>query len=220
MNQENNFYQNVVPKLEKENFGKKIRNMLKQKNTRKIIIALATLIVATIVLIISICLITNSNRKNTLKDNTWKDLIINIDGNIIKLGDKISFVETIGFTTDSEYYNGELSQKFTSGGLPFVYKNTQNSILFSAYNSTKETKKVSDCELSEIEITSDFFKEYNITLPGKILLTEKTTIDDIVKTWNKATNETENSYSWIDGKKEIRIYTNNDKTISRIVYKA
>jgi len=222
LNQNSDINQKKETPKHNGNFINRIKYLLRKKETRKIVIAIGTLTIAVIVLIISIILISNSNTTNALRKNTWEDFIINIDGNNIKLGEKISKVESIGFTTTDENYKVELDQTFTSGGIAFTYKNDEESpvIYFSAYNSESKKKTAADCELNGIEIHQEFYKKYEVTLPGGIQLTETLTINDIIDEWGKATNEAENSYSWIKEGSEVRIYTSSDKTIFSIVYDA
>lgn len=220
-NQNNNMNQTINPSNPKGNIIEKIKIVFTQKEKRKIIIAISVLVIALITLILSITFITN-NSKKTLKKNSWSDFIISIDGNTVKLGEKISNVESFGFTTTEENYKSELGQTFTSGGIPFIYKNDDKTtpVYFSAYNKESKNKPVPDCELNGIEIQQEFYKKYDVILPKGIKLTDTLNITEIINKWGKPTTETENSFSWIKDDKEIRIYTKKDKTIFSIVYDA
>lgn len=197
----------------------KVKELSKKKNGPVIIGAGVVSIIALTSLIVCIVLISTSGT-SALKKESWKDLVISIDGHTIKLGEKISTLEKIGFTSNDENYKGELSQSFTSGGISFDYEDLkqENDIYFSAYNPDMEAKKVIDCEINGIELSHEFYKNYKVILPGGIVLNEKLNINEIIKEWGKPTKEETNSYSWIDGNNQIRIYTNEDKTIFSLVY--
>ena len=222
MNQNNIFNKIKENNISKEKFRSKINYILNNKNSKKIIGAIVALIVAIIILIISIILLSNSDkRSNVLRKESWEEFVINIDGNTIKMGEVISSVESMGFTSTDENYEGELNQNFTSGGLAFNYKESDtgnNKIFFSAYNSSDSTKVASECELNGLELSQEFYKTYDVTLPGGLLLNEELNIKKITTVWGEPTNKSDNLYEWIKDNSKIRIYTNENNTIFSIIY--
>lgn len=195
----------------------KVEILLKSEKSRLIMGVLAGVIVLGLVIVVCF-----SNKNDVaLRKNSWKEFIIDIDGNTIKMGEKISLLETMGFTTDDSNYKGELERKFTTGGIAFKYKDDtleDGVIFFSAYNSSDGLKSVSECDLNGVEISQLFYKKYNVTLPGGILLTDNTTIKDITDVWGKYSDHIDYQYSWISDDDKIRIYTTKDGKIFSVVY--
>lgn len=167
----------------------------------------------------------NSKDKNTksIEEYSWKDFVIEIDGNIIKMGEKISMLETMGFVSQSDVnYKKDLKKGLEINSIPFKYKEYKgyNTVFFGAHNSTDTTRPVSDCDLNEVLVDKKFYKNYDVVLPGGILLTETLNINDIIDVWGEYTDENGMGvYKWIDDNHDkVNIRTNDDGTISSVGY--
>lgn len=215
-------------KLLKKGFVKLIQLIKitsKKKNGLAILGAGAAATVAVITLVICL-IVTNldSNRSRILKKEKWTSFIVYIEGETIKLGDKMSSLKSYGYKPADDYYNNELDQRFTSGGLTFEFedkdaKNGENTIFFSALNTSMTKKKISDCEINGLEIPQLFFEKYEVILPGGLILSNELTIEEIVKVWGNPTNESEDLYSWLtEEQNEIKIYLDDNKKIFNLVY--
>lgn len=204
-----------------------IKKILKKKHGIAILGGISALLIAIITLIICLIVISaNDNKTHILKKEKWHNFIIYIEGEEIKLGDKISSLKSYGYNAVDDNYNMTLDQKYISGGLIFEYKdkkanNGENTIFFSAYNPSIETKKISDCEIYGIELSQQFYQKYKVVLPGGLILNEELTIEDIIKVWGHANTENNNYYHWAtDNNQGVKIYTKDDGSIISLVYGA
>ena len=157
----------------------------------------------------------------TITDYSWKDFVISIDNHIITMGKKVNSIETYGFVSTSRNYDTILS---TGQGLntemQYKGKNGDNIVFYPrVYNAYDTPKAVKETEMSSFELDINFIKNIDVRLPGGILLTENTTIDEIVNSMGNYTKNIVGGYYWEDEKySQISVHFNTEGKLSTIQY--
>ncbi len=144
------------------------------------------------------------NNRKSISDYTWKDFVISIDNNIIAMGNPVNSIEPYGFSSKSTNYDMVL-EKGQSVNTSMKYKNKGkdgNDIVFipQVYNAHDTSKPVKETEMSGFEIDINFIKNIDVRLPGGLLLTENTTIEEIVDSMGNYSKNIAGGYYWEDEK--------------------
>ncbi len=140
---------------------------------------------------------TNDNTQNNKKDidnYTWKDLTLSVDGNLIYPGIKTKNLIEYGYEFTSNNLDREL-QNYHSVGISFKY----NGISIPAaevFNVHDEIVTVENTELSYINLNNEIINNSQVKLPGGLILSQNTTIDEIVNSIGKYTKEIAGDYLW------------------------
>ena len=138
--------------------------------------------------------INTNNNKKQIEDYTWKDLTIAIDGNLIYPSIDIETLLNYGFEFTGNNSDTELS-KNQSLNVRLKYKNS-NVNEAHVYNVSDEVKTVRKTTLDYIKINDEFINNYNVQLPKGLLLTQNTTIDEIVNSMGNYSKEIAGAYYW------------------------
>ena len=173
-----------------------------------------------ITMAIGLCACGKENKKETevekvdIKKVEWQEMMIEVDGKLIQIGNTFTEVMDNGFETKTEIKEKLGASELTVINFTYEKDNQSETICMGLKNTTDKEINMKDSVLENFSFSNWVYEKFETVLPGGIKLSKDTKIEDIEKEWGKYSEKVDgdpySAYIWSVDNKNIVFTVKND----------
>lgn len=144
----------------------------------------------------------------------WSEMVVEVDGRLIKIGNTFTEVMDSGFETKTEIKEKLGASELTVINFTYEKDNQSETICMGLKNTTDKEINMKDSVLENFSFSNWVYEKFETVLPGGIKLSKDTKIEDIEKEWGKYSEKVDgdpySAYIWSVDNKNIAFTVNNE----------
>lgn len=144
----------------------------------------------------------------------WSEMVVEVDGKLIKIGNTFTEVMDSGFETKTEIKEKLGASELTVINFTYEKDNQSETICMGLKNTTDKEINMKDSVLENFSFSNWVYEKFETVLPGGIKLSKDTKIEDIEKEWGKYSEKVDgdpySAYIWSVDNKNIAFTVNNE----------